>query len=237
MTKAELRCIIQEIITEVSSELMEGPRDPSIFKAIFMAGGPGAGKSYVVKQLGLDALGFRSHNSDDIYQHLIQKAGNDIPEFDIGSPIGQLMRKNASDLTNKKTKRGYLEGRLGIVFDGTGKDFRKIEVNKEKLELLGYDTLMIFVNSDIETAISRNNNRARKVPIEMVNRFWSDVQKNVGKFQSLFGQENFIVIDNSATTSSADLNKSIYKAYVRIKQWAATPARNPTAKHWLNNTP
>ena len=31
--------------------LNEGVRDPGIFKAVFLAGGPGSGKSYVAQQL------------------------------------------------------------------------------------------------------------------------------------------------------------------------------------------
>lgn len=234
MTKAELRCIIREAIAEVAAELNEGPRDPAIFKAIFMAGGTGSGKSHVVSNLGLDAMGFRRDDSDIIYQHLIKKAGNDINTFDIGSPTGQSIRKTASSLTDKQTDRGYIEGRLGIVFDGTGKNFDKIKVSKDRMEELGYDTLMVFVNADLDTALDRNRKRARKVPDDMLTRFWSDVQKNVGKFQSLFGQ-NFIIIDNSSTTSKADLDSSMSKAYVRIKRWAETPPRNPTAKRWLAN--
>ena len=32
------------------TELLEGVYDPNIFKAFFMAGGPGSGKSYAVMQ-------------------------------------------------------------------------------------------------------------------------------------------------------------------------------------------
>ncbi len=32
--------------------LLEGVNDPGIFKAVFLAGGPGSGKTFVVKQLG-----------------------------------------------------------------------------------------------------------------------------------------------------------------------------------------
>ena len=36
----------------------EGPNDPAIFKAIFLAGGPGSGKSFIVGKTALPALGF-----------------------------------------------------------------------------------------------------------------------------------------------------------------------------------
>ena len=48
-------------------ELQEGLQDPNIFKAFFLAGGPGSGKSFVVgKTTG--GTGFRIVNSDDIFE-------------------------------------------------------------------------------------------------------------------------------------------------------------------------
>ena len=38
-------------------DINEGPNDPAIFKAVFTAGGPGAGKSFVVVTSGAIALG------------------------------------------------------------------------------------------------------------------------------------------------------------------------------------
>ena len=38
---------------ELELEITEGVNDSGIFKAIVMAGGPGSGKSYVAKKLGL----------------------------------------------------------------------------------------------------------------------------------------------------------------------------------------
>ena len=48
--------------------LYEGINDPSIFKAVFLAGGPGSGKSFVVGKTSLKALGFRLINSDDLFE-------------------------------------------------------------------------------------------------------------------------------------------------------------------------
>ena len=45
------------------NELQEGVYDPNIFKAIFLAGGPGSGKSYVVRRT-TGGLGMKVVNSD-----------------------------------------------------------------------------------------------------------------------------------------------------------------------------
>ena len=51
-------------------QIQEGVYDPNIFKAIFLAGGPGSGKSYVVRR-STGGLGMKIVNSDDIYQKML----------------------------------------------------------------------------------------------------------------------------------------------------------------------
>jgi hypothetical protein len=41
-------------------ELQEGVNDPAIFKAVFLAGGPGSGKSFIAGKTGLGSFGFRN---------------------------------------------------------------------------------------------------------------------------------------------------------------------------------
>ena len=60
--------------------LFEGVNDPGIFKAIFLAGGPGSGKTYVAQKLfgipdGLttSATGLRLVNSDTEFEMLLNK--------------------------------------------------------------------------------------------------------------------------------------------------------------------
>ena len=55
--------------------IMEGVNDPAIFKAVFLAGGPGSGKSFIVGKTSLKALGFRLINSDDAFEKGLKKAG------------------------------------------------------------------------------------------------------------------------------------------------------------------
>ena len=55
-------------------DLQEGVYDPNILKAFFLAGGPGSGKSYVVKR-GTGGLGLKIVNSDDVLEKYIKDAG------------------------------------------------------------------------------------------------------------------------------------------------------------------
>ena len=87
--------------------------------------------------------------------------------------------------------------RNGKIIDGTGKNYKKIEGQVERLRGLGYDCYMVFVNTSLEVALERNNARARKLPKDMVTKMWDEVQQNLGKFQRLFKAKRFEIVDNS----------------------------------------
>ena len=172
---------INEVINQ---PLDEGPNDPHIFKAVFMAGGPGSGKSYVAGKM-LGSSGLKSVNSDEIYEYLAQKQDMDLgdPEV-VVSPAGQEVRNKAKELTNKR--RGhYLDGRLGVIIDGTGKDVAKVQKDSEALKSLGYETMMIMVNTSEQVAQERNQQRARSIPAILVSKMWDAVQQNLMQFQQV----------------------------------------------------
>src|SRR5210317_711627 len=106
--------------------LDEGVNDPSIFKAVFLAGGPGSGKSFIVGKTALTALGFKVINSDDAFERALKKVGLKPTPEDIYSPLGQEVRGRAKALTGRRMKLA-INGRLGLVIDGTGKDYEKIQ--------------------------------------------------------------------------------------------------------------
>jgi predicted kinase len=209
-------------------DLMEGVNDPSIFKAVFLAGGPGSGKSFVVGKTALKALGFRLINSDDAFEKGLKKAGLTTDPDDIASAQGQSVRADAKMLTGKIMARA-LEGRMGIVVDGTGKDYKKIKNQVDMLRALGYAVHMIFVNTDLETAKNRNNNRPRSLPDDMVGKMWSDVQKNIGKFQALF-RDRMTIVDNS---EGSNIEKATMDAYKKIQTWAKKAPENSIAIKWI----
>ena len=209
-------------------ELMEGVNDPSIFKAIFLAGGPGSGKSFVVGKTALQALGFRLINSDKPFEKGLAKAALTSAPEDIASAQGQSIRAKAKAITGKQMTMA-LEGRLGLVIDGTGKDYAKIKKQVDMLRDIGYAVHMIFVNTDLETALDRNDKRPRTLDKDMVTGMWKDVQKNIGKFQGLF-RNRLIIVDNS---NDSDIDGQTRSAFKRIKTWAAKAPENAIAVNWI----
>ena len=210
-------------------QIQEGVYDPNIFNAIFLAGGPGSGKSYVVRKT-TGGLGMKIVNSDDIYEKDLEKAGLDIgkPE-DIFSDEGQAIRLRSKQKT-KARQMGWVDGRLGIIIDGTGKDVAKISRQKTLLDQIGYETMMIFVNTSLETAQIRNKQRARTLPEKSVEQMWNNVQRNIGAFQSLFGSKNFIIVDNN------DAGEDIFnKVFKRIRGLVVKKPTKRQAKQWIAN--
>ena len=175
-------------------ELQEGLQDPNIFKCFFLAGGPGSGKSYVVRY-SVGGTGLRVVNSDDAFETMMDKAGLTLKmnteRGERETERREVVRGRAKAVT-EKMRDNYLEGRLGVVIDGTGKDFEKIQRQAASLKQLGYDTYMIFVNTSEEVAQERNQARKRTLPREEVKSMWMDVQKNIGAFQRFFGSKNFL---------------------------------------------
>lgn len=207
----------------------EGVDDPAIFKAVFLAGGPGSGKSFIVGKTGLPALGMKVVNSDDAFEASMKKAGKAMTPDEIFSDEGQEIRGRAKALTAKKQAR-YIQGRLGLVIDGTGKDFNKVKKQASSLKALGYDVAMIFVNTDLDTAIERDKMRDRSLGAKEVTSYWKDVQKNIGAFQTMFGKQKMLVVDNS---SGKDFKKETLRAYRDVKKFIDKEPENALAKKWI----
>ena len=239
--------------------LTEGVQDKGIFKAVFMAGGPGSGKSYVAgqifgipKKINISVSGLKAVNSDTEFEFLLRKYGFETfgtgnldidkwPQevFDViagGDEDSEDMtvRKRAKLMT-KDRKEKYMEGRLGMIIDGTGHDYAKLSKEKKQLEAMGYDCYMVFVNTSLEVALKRNKERARKLPEDILTKSWKDVQANLGKFQGLFGS-NFVVVDNSKFLKPEDAQKKfgmIVKKY--INKFIKKPIKNIIGKKWLKH--
>ncbi len=208
--------------------VQEGINDPGIFKAVFLAGGPGSGKSFIVGQTALTALGLKLINSDDVFEAALKKIGMKATPENIYSPKGQATRDRAKIVTQKKMQMA-LNGRLGLVVDGTGKNYEKIKGQIKMVKSLGYEVAMIFVNTDLETAIDRNNKRDRSLPEDEVKSMWKEVQNNIGRFQSLFRNKMYIV-DNS---DGSNYKRGVQAVYKKMMAWTKTKPSSKGASAWI----
>ena len=212
------------------TELQEGVYDPNIFKAFFIAGGPGSGKSFVVRKT-TGGLGMKVVNSDDVFEKLLDKEGlsKKMPESE--REPRDIVRAKAKRLTAKK-QENFVEGRLGLIIDGTGKDYDKITRQATKLKQLGYDVHMIFVNTSLDVALERNAKRSRTVPESVAIKSWNNVQRNIGKFSQYFRQ-NFVVVDNNDELENDGMVlNSVFK---QIRPLANKKIYNKIAYKWIGD--
>ena len=237
--------------------LNEGARDPGIFKAIFLAGGPGSGKSYVAQKLfgipekiNVSKYGLKMVNQDTELEMLLKKyygtTDLDIMPDELfadltgsdrdGNPVDydtSGLRAFAKSLS-KERLRLYTEGRLGVIIDGTGHKYSSVKQKKQKLEAIGYDCFMVFVNTSLDVALKRNEERDRVVPEKIVRKSWQDVQNNLAFFQGLFGMSNFLVVGNNKFLSAKQA-QSKFKMLVDkgVKKFLKMKPKNKIAKAWM----
>ena len=217
-------------------KLYEGVGDPGIFKAFFTAGGPGSGKSHVSKASGaagtgskMSPYGLKVIDSDPLFTKMLKDVGKTTTVADIYSDEGQAIRDRAKALITKQEKH-YMEGRLGMLIDGTGKDYNKIKNSSDKLRKIGYDTYMIFVNTSLDVALQRNEARPRSLDEDEVKNMWDAVQKNMGKFQSYFGRSSFLLVDNNHAGDDI-----FTKIFVEIGKLIDTKPTSRAANAWIKN--
>ena len=210
------------------TDLQEGLYDPNIFKAFFLAGGPGSGKSYVVKK-STGGTGMKIVNSDDIFEKYLKQAKLDFKMTATQGKARDELRTKAKVVTAKR-KGNYIEGRLGLIIDGTGKDYGKISTQAASLKQIGYDVHMIFVNTSLDIALENNKLRDRTVPEKIVISSWKSVQSNIGKFQQFFGPKNFIIVDNNVPDTAGNLFDHVFK---KVKSLLRIKVDNWMAKAWM----
>jgi hypothetical protein len=242
--KEELELLRKEMFIQM---ITEGVDDPGILKCVFMAGGPGSGKSFTAKEIfgvGKNALasvsagGLKLVNSDTAFEKGLKDNGIDPKELGriekedpelwdkITKEPGSI-RSKAKAITAKQ-QSFYEAGRLGMIIDGTGDEVQKIKKKMDHAKSLGYDCYMVFVNTSLDVALERNRNRDRTLSDELVTDIWKACQDNLGKFQTMFGG-NFVIVDN---TVYKPVNKAVQKA---IDAFLRKPIYNPIGKKWIAN--
>jgi cytidylate kinase len=214
------------------NELQEGLQDPNIFKAFFLAGGPGSGKSFVVRK-STGGTGLKIVNSDDVFEKYLKDAGLEMDMTTAKAELQQEPRdklfKQAKVVTQKK-QDNYVDGRLGLVIDGTGSDYDRIVGQSNQLKRLGYDTHMIYVNTSLDVALARNAERERKVHASIATKSWKDVQSNLGKFSQHFRGNLIIVDNNDVKVDDGTLFNSVLR---QVRSLLRKKVRNPIAHQWV----
>ena len=225
---------IRESVKTFSTFLNEGVYDRAVLKAFFMAGGPGSGKSYVAdasvvpKRVGLKVV-----NSDDLFERALKKINMStdltaLSKDDVEYAI-DVVRPKAKKLTDAR-KAMFLKGRLGLLIDGTGHNYRMIKKQRQDLIELGYDVYMIFVKTTLEVALERNRNRPRVLPDELVTSRWHKVIEISDDYHELFGTKYITIANNDVGEKS---QQRLKKLFLKVGKIIQKPVRNVVGKRWI----
>jgi nicotinamide mononucleotide adenylyltransferase len=233
--------IKESIIDDEFNEiLVEGVHDKGIFKAVFLGGGPGSGKDFVLDKT-LSGHGLVEINSDKALEFLMDKNNLDMRMPDNQTAARDVVRGKAKNMTELK-QRLALFGRNGLIINGTGDDPEKIAKIKERLESLGYDTSMVMVNTADEVSRQRNVERGqrggRTVPEDIRKQKWDAVQSARVEYGKLF-KDNYAEFDNSQDLRSADpevakqKESELMDLYKGVQKFIKQPPKNPSAQSWV----
>ena len=197
------------------NEITEGPHDPYTHKAIFFAGSPGAGKTYVSRKLAGVFGGLKQVNMDIIFKHLMTKKNLSWKMPPEEEPEREKQRQRSKELVTKQQQR-YTDNGLGLLIDSTGRIYDTIAKIKQELEDKKYATTMIFVNTDLQTALRRNKDRERTLPDKLIHKNFSVVEQNLGQFQRLF---NDVHIVNNSDSAQNTLPRQIEQVEKDIRKF------------------
>jgi hypothetical protein len=236
----------------VKTQLTEGINDPGKLKAIFLAGGPGSGKDYVMNST-LAGEGLREINSDNAFEYLMKKHGLDMEMPDKERVEREIARGKSKAMAKEQERLSYI-GRQGLIINGTASDLEQIKTIKAELEGLGYETMMVFVNTSNEVSRDRNRERGRaggrKVPDgtdkqgtpddspDIRTEKWKQAQENIPGFSKLFG-DKFIALDNSIDVRKVDdtTKNKVMTEFSKVRrtaqQFVRSENKNPNAKKWI----
>lgn len=221
---------LSDILSEISN------RTP---KAIFLAGPAGSGKSYISKQLL--PLSYKTINSDDTYEALLQASGIGLKQKDFtpdqlsqAAKFQAQARKTTQDILAKS-----IEDKNNIIIDGTGATSGPVLKKKQQLKDLGYETLMLMIYVSPLTSLERNTQRDRSLMPGIILRTWRDVNKNIDIYEQAFSN-NFILFNNDPKNSNKGFSPELLKPYLQSSTAVGKPktpeeiAKSKSEKYQLN---
>lgn len=170
-------------------------------KAIVMAGGAGAGKSFLLSQLGLEGL--KQYNPDTYVED------ENHPFFNNLSAASGQVDKDVAAASEKGES---------FIWDTTASNPSKVR----DLLAKGYDVFMVMIYTHPMISFIGNFSRERRIPKAGVFSTWKNVYKLIDDYQNLLG-DNFALFVNlrggKYDKEVADFNKAAEKGAQGIEDY------------------
>ena len=190
-------------------------------KAIILAGAPGAGKGSILGDLDLSSL--KTFNLDDTIAALSKQDGFTLNQKDTDAENRSKFMKAMAQATKKLKSEQIpqaIANRESFILDGTSASKNQTVKLVDQLEQAGYDVLMLYVYTDLETSLKRNQERFEKsggedrslMPGAVVST-WNSVTKNFDTYKEMFGN-NFVSVANTGESEVMKDIENILQTYV-----------------------
>ena len=179
-----------------------------MFKAVFVTGGPGSGKDIILRE------SIPENRAVEI---------NLIQAFDYLADKQKLSEKT------EDYRRNAIRSRKPLIINGPADKQNEMFWVKEELEELGYDTLMVFVETSNEASKSRNEKLTKMIAESTRQVKWKQAQDSKNDYQNKF--EHFISLNNSG--SLEEIEEDITDIYQKINDFIDIKILNEEAYIWL----
>ena len=189
--------------------------------AILLAGAPGAGKGSVLADL--DLSGLKTLNLDDTIAALSKTDGFTLnqkaADVEDRSKFMKAMAQATKKLKGEQIPQA-IANKESFILDGTSASKNQTIKLVNELKEAGYEVMMLYVYTDLETSLKRNQERFEKSGGEdrsllpgSVLSAWKGVTQNFKDYQNLFG-DNFVSVANTGDSESMKDIENILKTYV-----------------------
>ena len=186
----------------ISEEKVVGFNNPNN-NFVVIAGGPGAGKSFITKNL-VNLENVKEFNVDQVRVMTAKKLWGDEWEEKISTEEGydEILRRTftTSDPRNLTVKflKQFLQSErdqpVNVVYDAGGGQEQVMKDIHQLAKENGFTTTLVHVRTPLDVAQERNIDRPRSLPPEMVAQYHQQVKDNMRNMIPIF--DNVWTVDN-----------------------------------------
>lgn len=181
-----------------------------IFKAVFVTGGPGSGKDVVIREAIAE-----------------QKA----VEISVTQAYDFLCDKHKLAEKTNDYRRESIRHRGPLIINGPADLGKEMIWVKEELEELGYQTMMVFVDTTNDVSKQRNMRLSKMISESVRQEKWTHAQQHKESYEKCF--DEFIYIDNNG--SYEEIEEDITDTYKKINTFIEGKNYNEIASYYIEN--
>ena len=202
----DLRKLIQEVkLREALKSGIKQIEHP--FKAFFILGPAGSGKTFIKNAALKLPNSFVSVNTDEAIEKVFPKFGLTLKFAEGDVQKKQEVRKLLQQAVSDKTKRKINQA-LPILFDTTGENTDKIKTIMRSLVDIGYDVGVFMINVPPDFSVEADQNRPRTVGADLTRQISNNYQKEIvdqGAYAQMQGERGITILNPNPYPNIFDL--------------------------------